>query len=108
MGLETAYTIDEIRKIIQFLEQPTANIARIQYNRNRYWLLKYLEGKTGQKERATVLTRLKKNYQVLLSEYMIECTLPLISGVDLKPEDVIQVTIQHADARKDILSVYLG
>jgi len=108
LGLETPYTIDEVSKIIQLVEQPSANIARIQYNRNRYWLLRYLEGQIGQRERAIVLVRLKKNYQVLLPEYMLECSLPLPGGIDLKPEDMIRVTIQHVDARKDILSIYLS
>jgi exoribonuclease-2 len=108
LGLETAYTIDEIRDIIQLLEQPTANIGRIQHNRHRYWLLKYLEGKIGQRERAVVLARSKKNYQVLLLEYMLECSLPLLGGIDLRPEDMIRVTIQHVDARRDTLSIYLS
>jgi exoribonuclease-2 len=43
-----------------------------------------------------------------MTDYMIECLLPNTSGLKLKPEDVVQVTIQHVDARKDILSVYTG
>ena len=38
----------------------------------------------------------------------MECELPLSSGIDLKPEDLIQVTLQHANARKDVLSVFMG
>jgi exoribonuclease-2 len=108
LGLEIAYSADEIQRIIQLLEQPTAMVPRIQYTRNRYWLLKYLEGKIGQKEKALVLTKMKKNYLVLLTEYMIECSLPSFAGIQLKSEDVIRVTIQHVDARKDLLSVYLS
>lgn len=107
-GWETPYTTDEINQMIQVLEQPTANVSRLQYGRNRYWLLKYLEEKKGQKEEAIVLYKLRNNYQILLTEYMIECSLPLSAGTDLKPEDLIQVTIQHTNARKDVLSVFLG
>jgi exoribonuclease-2 len=39
---------------------------------------------------------------------MIECDLPLSSGIDLKPEDLIQITIQHVNARKNVLSVFMG
>jgi exoribonuclease-2 len=108
LGLEAPYSADEIQRIIQLLEQPTVMVSRIQYARNRYWLLKYLEGKIGQKEKAIVLTKMKKNYLVLLTEYMIECSLPSFAGIQLKPEDVIRVTIQHVDARKDLLAVYLS
>jgi exoribonuclease-2 len=39
---------------------------------------------------------------------MLECDLPLSSGIELKPEDLIQVTIQHVDARKGLVSVFMG
>jgi exoribonuclease-2 len=39
---------------------------------------------------------------------MIECALPQSSGIALKAEDLIQVTIQHVNARRNILSVFLG
>ena len=83
-------------------------VAKIQYNRHRYWLLKYLEKHIGQKEEAIVLYKKRNNYQILLTEYLIECELPLSSGISLKAEDLIQVTIQHANARKDVVSVFMG
>jgi len=70
--------------------------------------LKYLEKQIWQKEEAVVLYKKRNNYQIILKEYMIECELPLSSGIELRPEDLIQVTIQHANARKDVLSVFMG
>ncbi|MDH3358955.1 MAG: RNB domain-containing ribonuclease, partial [Desulfobacteraceae bacterium] len=107
-GLEKPSTREEINDVIQVLEQPTRHVAKIQYRRHRYWLLKYLEKQFGQKEEAIVLYKKRNNYQIILKEYMIECELPLSSGIELKPEDLIQVTMQHANARKDVLSVYMG
>ena len=85
-----------------------ANVSSIQSKRNRYWLLKYLEKRTGQKEEAIVLGKRKSSYQILIPEYMMECELPSSSGIDLKPEDLIQVTIMHVNARRDVLSVFMG
>ena len=107
-GLETPYTVEEVDHIIQSLEEPMSYVAKIQYNRHRYWLLKYLEKHIGQKEEAIVLYKKRNNYQILLTEYLIECELPLSSGISLKPEDLIQVTIQHANARKEVVSVFMG
>jgi exoribonuclease-2 len=107
-GLEKPSTREEINDVIQILEQPMSHVAKIQYRRHRYWLLKYLEKQIGQKEEAIVLYKKRNNYQIILREYMIECELPLSSGIDLKPEDLIQVTLQHANARKDVLSVFMG
>jgi exoribonuclease-2 len=108
LGLESAYTVDQIDEIIQALELPLSQVGRVQYARHRYWLLKYLEGQIGQKEEAIVLNRTRKNYQILLTRYMLECDLPISGGIELKPEDLIQITVQRVNARKDVLQVAIG
>ncbi len=108
LGLEEPYADKEIDSMINMLEQPISNVARIQQNRLRYWILKYLEKCIGQKAEAIVLFMRRNNYRILIPEYMIECDLPPSSGMELQPEDLIQVTIQHVNARKDQLSVYIG
>lgn len=107
-GMETPYTREQVQDIIHMLELPMGHVSRIQSRRNRYWLLKYLEGRTGQREEAMVLYRRRNNYLALIPEYMIECELPVSSRLDLKPEDLVQIKIQHVDARKDIFSVFMG
>ncbi len=108
LGMERPYTSDEIDKVIQQLALPMGNVSRTQFGRQRYWLLKYLEQHIGRKEEAIVLTKRRNNYQILLSAYMTECDLPISSGFALKPEDLIQVTIQNISARKDLLQVAIG
>ena len=108
LGLEQPYTSDEIDRMIHLLELPMRNVARTQFGRHRYWLLKYLEHQIGRKEEAIVLTKRRNDYQILLSSYMTECDLPGSSGFALKPEDLIQVTIQNISARKDLLQVAIG
>jgi exoribonuclease-2 len=108
LGLESAYTVDQIDEIIQALELPLSQVGRVQYARHRYWLLKYLEGQIGQKEEAILLNRTRKNYQILLTRYMLECDLPISGGIELKPEDLIQITVQRVNARKDVLQVAIG
>ena len=108
LGLEAPSTSEEIDGMIQVLELPMSHVMKLQRNRHRYWLLKYLEKRIGQKEEAVVLYKKRDNYQILITEYMIEKDLSASSGIDLHPEDLIQVTIQHVNARKDVLSVFMG
>jgi len=108
LGLEAPSTQEEIDQIIQVLELPMSHVMKIQKSRHRYWLLKYLEKRIGQKEEAVVLYKKRNSYQILITEYMIERDLAASSGIDLHPEDLIQVTIQHVNARKDVLSVFMG
>jgi exoribonuclease-2 len=108
LGLEEPYTKEEIERLIQRLEQPMSYVSKLQHSRHRYWLLKYLERKIREEQEAIVLSRRKENYQVLLTEYMIECDLPLSSGINLKPQDLIHVTLQHVNARKNVISVFVS
>jgi len=108
LGLEQSYTSEEIDRLIQLLEVPMSHVPRIQSGRHRYWLLKYLEQRIGEKEEAIVLKKQRYCYQILLSNYMIECDLPISGGFVLKPEDLIQVTIQNVRARDAQIVVYIG
>jgi exoribonuclease-2 len=108
LGLNAPANQEEVKRIIQAVEQRMSTVSRIQYARNRFWLLKHLEKRTGDKTEAVVLGKRRNSYLILLKEFMIECNLALSNGIVLKPEDLVQVTIQHADARKDMLSVYVG
>ncbi len=108
LGLDTPYSEDDISDFLQLLERPMRNTARIQFRRNRYWLLKNLESRIGQKTEAIVLSKRKEGYQILIPEFMIECMMPAPGNIKLKPEDYIHITLQHVNARKDALTVYLG
>ncbi len=108
LGLETAYSTSEIEDAIQALELPMGQVARVQYLRQRYWLLKYIEKQVGQKTEATVLMKRRMGVQVLLNDYMIECDMHIPPSLDLNPEDLIQVTIQKVSARQDEIKLSIG
>jgi exoribonuclease-2 len=91
-GLEAPYSQQEIDTIIAASEEPLRQVARIQYRRHRYWLLKYLQSRTGQKEEAMVLYKRRDGYMILLQNYMLECRLSGAEGFTLRPEDLIRVT----------------
>ncbi|MCP4746374.1 MAG: RNB domain-containing ribonuclease [Desulfobacteraceae bacterium] len=108
MGLESAYDKKQIENIITSLDQTVGQVGRLQFRRNRYWLLKALEKKVGQKQEAIVLSKRREGYAILLPNYMIECNLSGAEGIKLKPEDPVMVTIQHVHARNDVLTVVFG
>lgn len=108
LGLETPYSEEEIDGIIRDLDGPLGCVARIQIRRNRYWLLKYLETRLGERCEALVLHKRREGYQILIPEYMIECVIPAPGNMVLRPEDTIRVTIQHVNARKDVMTVFMG
>ena len=52
-----------------------------------------------------MLDAYRDHYTVLLKEFMLESRLPA-SGLKLKSGNQIQVTIQHADARRGQLTLF--
>ncbi|MBU2452906.1 MAG: RNB domain-containing ribonuclease, partial [Proteobacteria bacterium] len=106
-GYDKAYTKAELEEILQSISLAVANAGRVQWSRKRFWIIKYLEGKKGTAYEAMILDCYRDHYNVLIKEFMFEAKLPP-SGVKLKPGDIIQVTIQHADARRDQLSLFFA
>ena len=105
LGLNPAYSKNDLENIIQAVSVPMANAGRVQAARKRYWLLKLLETMRGSGVEALVLECHRDHYMILLKEFMLEARMPA-SGLRLKQGDVIQVTVQHADARRNQLSLF--
>ncbi len=108
LGLDKPYSKEEIDHLISTLGKRMSAVSRIQYNRNRYWLLKYLQQKVGEQTEAIVLSKKRNAYLILLTEYMLECDLPFSNGIELKPEDLLSVKIQQVNARGGFISVFIG
>ena len=106
LGYEPAYTKEALDAILQVIQEPVTNTGKIQYQRRRYWLFKYLETMKGSTCEAIVLDARRDFYMVMLKDYMLEWKISS-SGLNLKPGDLINVTIQHADARRDQLSLFV-
>lgn len=108
LGLEDPYSADELRFVIRTVERPSEYITVLQRERLRYWILRYLERRVGQKEEALVLEKRRNRYVILLTQYMLECSLPLACGADLRPDDTIMTRLDRVSARSDTLCVSLA
>jgi exoribonuclease-2 len=108
LALEAPYSDEDLRFIIQAVEQPMSYITVLQRERLRYWILRYLERHAGQKQEAIVLEKRRHRYVILLTKYMIECSLPLNCGADLKPEDTVLVKLERVSARSDMIGLSLA
>lgn len=105
LGYGKAYSKPELENILHSISVAVANASRVQSARKRYWIIKYLESKRGEAYEAMVLDSYRDYFIVLIKEFMLETKLPP-SGIKFKHGDIIQVTIQHADARRDQLSLF--
>lgn len=104
-GYDNAYSKEELEAILQSISLAIVNAGRVQAARKRYWIIKYLESQKGNSYETLVLDCHRDHYTVLIKEFMLEANLPP-SGIKLKHGDILHVTIQHADARRDQLSLF--
>ncbi len=73
--------------------------------RHRYWLIKYLEGKVGQRLAALFLEKSPWRIQVLLLDVLLIADLPLNSGTKAAPGDRISVRLEKASALDNVLKL---
>ena len=106
LGYNTEYTNAKLEEILQYVSLPYANALTMQSQRRKYWLIKYLESFINKSFEAIILDKYKDYYNVLIKEFMLEAKLYTNSDI-IAPGDIVQVTIQHANARKVLLSLSL-
>ncbi len=105
-GYHNTYSKDELDYILQTISIAVANAGRVQAARKRFWIIKYLESVKGQEFESLVLDKHRDFYIVLIKEFMLEARMPA-SGLKFKHGDIVRITIQHADARRDQLSLFV-
>lgn len=106
LGYDPAYSREELDNMIIALDLPVGNAGKMQFQRKRYWLFKYLETLKGTSLEAMVLDAYRDFYSVMIKDYMLEWKIPA-SGIKLEPGDHLRITIQHADARRNQLSLFV-
>jgi exoribonuclease-2 len=105
LGYEDPYSKDDVEQILQNLIIPVSNANKLQSLRRRYWILKYIETIQGTEVEGLALESHKDFCIVLLKDFMIEARLPS-GGYNIQPGDLVHVTIQHVNARRDQISLF--
>lgn len=107
-GEAPPYNREEIEGILMDSEEILAQAAQMEQARQRYWLLRYLEGIKGLTTHALVLGRYGKKVQLLLPEFMLEASLPAGLAPWLQEGMELTVRIVRAKAMEDELRVEIG
>lgn len=71
--------------------------------RHRYWLLRYLEPRVGERLEALVIDRGPRRVNVVLTEILMEADLPVNSGVRAEPGEKVMVRVARVKPLEDLL-----
>jgi exoribonuclease-2 len=78
---------------------------QVRYLRQRYWILKHLEAKTGERVPATVITRGPKRVHLFLEEFMLDVDLPLNPTFKVSAGDTVLIKLAKVDSLSNIFKV---
>lgn len=73
--------------------------------RQRYWIFKYLEAKTGKRLPATVIDCGPKRVHLFLEEFMLDADLPLNPAFKVSAGDTVLVRLSKIDSLSNIFKV---
>ncbi len=107
-GAAPAYGRQELEQILATIEPAMRRGGQLKARRLRYWLLKYLAGRVGQKLEALVLESLPHRYRLMLPDYLLEVFLSAPASMRLVPGDNIMVRLDKAVPRDDQIKVSLA
>lgn len=102
------YTRESLEELLTTLEPALRRAAILKTRRLRYWLLKYLSQRLGQKMSALVLEQHPNRYRLLLPDIVLETEMPAPSGRQFHPGETILIRIDRAMPHDDILKVSLA
>jgi len=93
----------ELRGIIGAINTTQARVNQARRDRHRYWLLKYLAARLGQRVEALVVGKGPRRVNVVLLDCLLEGELPPTQGLGFQPGDTVAVRIAKAEPLDGIL-----
>ncbi len=94
----------EVERIITTVGPVISKVGHVEELTERYWIIRYLEKRTGSTAIGVVLDRFPNKYLVHLNEFMLDVDMP-ITDRGLVAGDQILVRIEKAHARSGTLKV---
>jgi exoribonuclease-2 len=102
-GENPVYTASKIKEIGLSVQQTLKDIDGMKRNQMRYWILKHLTERVGERLTALVFQKLRSKYLVILTDLLFVAELPSVGTHELSPGEQISVVVKRSDPRADIL-----
>ncbi len=107
-GQAPAYGPEELEKILTTIEPAMRRAGQLKTRRLRYWLLKNLSSRVGQKMEALVLESLPHRYRLMFPDMLLELFMSAPATVKLSPGDTVLVRLDRVNPREDQIKVSLA
>ncbi len=105
IGDRKPYSEEELKQLIVDIGSTQTKVNLAHEQRRKYWLIKHLEGKVGERMPALVLNHSFNRCELLLTDYLLEISIPSSPAESLPPNTSIEVTLETADAWQGLVRV---
>lgn len=107
-GHPPIYTPDDLEQILTTIEPAMRRAGQLKTRRLRYWLLKHLSSRVGQRLEALVLESMPHRYRLMLPDILLELFMASPATVKLSPGDTVLVRLDRVNPREDQIKVALA
>jgi exoribonuclease-2 len=102
------YGPEDLERILATIEPAMRRAGQMKTRRLRYWLLKHLATRVGQKLEALVLDSPPHRYRLMLPDILLELFMAAPVTVKLSPGDTVLVRLDRVNPREDQIKVSLA
>ena len=97
-GQGALYRLEDLNDLGAKILTTQSRVNQVRQQRHRYWLLKFLEPKEGQRVEALVINRGPKRVQVVLTDCLLDGDLPTVQAGRAEPGELVQVRLERVNA----------
>lgn len=102
-GKGVLFSAEECKAFVGSLQQKLARAAAITQQRHRYWILRYLEGRVGERVEALVVSVNPQRVSFLLPDCLFDVNLPPNPSVHVEPGDAVHLRLTRVKAVDNVL-----
>ncbi len=104
-GKGILFSNDECRNFVGSTNQNLTRAGKVRQQQNRFWILKHLEHKAGEKVNALVVNRGPKRINLLLTDCLFDFDLPPNPAFPVDAGDTVRVNITKVNALDNSLRI---
>ncbi|MFP7755893.1 ribonuclease catalytic domain-containing protein [Thermodesulfobacteriota bacterium B35] len=104
-GQGILFSLSECKTFAGIINQKLGRANTVRQQRHRYWILRYLEGRVGQRVNALVVSQGPKRISLLLTDCLFDIDLPVNPAFPVEAGDMVRVKIARVKPLDNVLRV---
>ena len=105
MGKGVLFSRKDMKYFASIILSTIDKANQVKFQRQRYWILKYLQQKSGERLPALIIDSGPKRVHIYLEEFLLDADLPLNPAFTVASGDTVLVRLAKVDPLGNILKL---